>query len=56
MAVKSEIAVQIVRLFAHKAPAVWELVDTSEPAREGDVILYDGDGAPVAYARPVSSR
>jgi hypothetical protein len=33
-------------------PAVWELIESREPTREGDVILYDGEGTPVAYARP----
>jgi hypothetical protein len=54
--VESVVAAQIVRLFAKKAPAVWELVETSEPVRDGDVILYDEHGVPIGYARPISPR
>ena len=28
------------------------LIESREPTREGDVVLYDGEGTPVAYARP----
>jgi hypothetical protein len=55
MAVQSAVAVQIVRLLQQQPPAIWELIETSEPARKGDVILYDGNGAPVTYARPLVS-
>ncbi len=54
MAAEAAVAVQIVQLLRHKPPAIWELVDISEPARDGDVVLLDADGRPVAYARPAS--
>ena len=52
MPAEPSVAAQIVRLLHQAPPAVWELIETNEPARDGDVILYDGEGAPVAYARP----
>ena len=52
MAAESVVAAQIVRLLSQKPPAVWELIETREPTREGDVVLYDGEGTPIAYARP----
>jgi hypothetical protein len=55
MAAESVVAAQIVRLLpkiSQNSPAVWELIESREPAREGDVVLYDGEGTPIAYARP----
>ena len=52
MATEAGVATQIVRLLSQKPTAVWELIETMEPTREGDVVLYDEDGTPVAYARP----
>jgi hypothetical protein len=46
------VAAQIVRLLRQHPPAVWELVEATAPARTGDVVLRDAEGAPVAYARP----
>ncbi len=54
MAADSVVAVQIARLLRRAPAAVWELVETTEPARDGDVILYDAAGTPVAYARPAT--
>ena len=52
MATESVVAAQIVRLLSQKPASVWELIEIGEPTREGDVVLYDGEGTPVAYARP----
>jgi hypothetical protein len=49
------VAQQIVRLLSLQPRAVWELIEVSEPARNGDLILYDGEGQPVVYARPASA-
>ena len=47
------IAAQIALLLRkHQSATVWELIEANEPAREGDVILYHGDGTPAGYARP----
>ena len=55
MAAESEVAAQIVRLLRQHPRGIWELVDAGGPARSGDVVLRDGDGQPVAYARPADS-
>jgi hypothetical protein len=52
MATEAGVAAQIVRRLSQKPPAVWELIEIREPTREGDVVLYDGAGTPIAYARP----
>src|SRR3954453_19907718 len=52
MAAESEVAAQIVRLLCQHPRGIWELVDAGGPARSGDVVLRDGDGQPVGYARP----
>ena len=54
MVADTVVATQIARLLRRAPAAVWELIETSQPARDGDVILYDAEGAPVAYARPAT--
>ena len=52
MTAETAVAAQIVRLLRQHPRGIWELVDAGGPARSGDVVLRDGDGQPVAYARP----
>jgi hypothetical protein len=55
MTADAVVAVQIVRLLRQQPPGIWELVDAVGAARAGDVVLLDGNGRPVAVARPASS-
>ncbi len=45
-------AEQIERLFHVPECTVWELRDAQQPPSEDSIVIRDGEGAPVAYARP----
>jgi hypothetical protein len=45
-------AQQIEQLFHAPDCTVWELRDAEQPPSELSVVIRDGEGTPVAYARP----
>jgi hypothetical protein len=47
-------AQQIERLFHAPECTVWELRDPEQTPSEDSIVIRDGAGAPVAYARPAS--
>ena len=45
-------AQQIERLFPAPECTVWELRDAEQAPSEDSIVIRDGEGVPVAYARP----